>query len=642
MNDNKPAATAALAQTQEPAVSGASPSVLHQPGVAGVDFSVSARATLADARRPYERKQGDPIYRPLKIFTLDPSIPRLDGAIEVLKVPYEKLAPGPVGAIFEVDNDDGFQRNQRVNLDDPLIVMNDGIDPTPSDPRFHQQMVYAVASSVYAAFRTALGRHVTWSFPSRTPGSHARLILRPHALRDTANAYYDPHAGEVCFGFFRSGASVKGRNLPRSWVFTSLSHDIVVHEVTHALLDGLRAQFAVPTNADVLAFHEALADLVAVLQHFSYRHMLEVAIAKSRGSLQLAPLLTELAWQFSQTQEGNHQGNAMRSAVDDMRHGRRTHYGEHSAPHALGAVLVAAIFEAFTTVYARKTRRFIQLATGGSGLLPEGELSPHLVEILAEEASALASHFLSVCIRAVDYCPPVDLTFGEYLRALVTADHALVPDDKWLYREALIDAFRMRGIYPPQVPNLSEDALLWRSPEDELPACAALSFAVLEFRGDPSEPSGPEELRRQAVELGKFVTGGNRARLFGLMRPEEARRRGIEVGLPTVESIRTTRRVGPSGQIVFDLVAEITQTRVVRTEEGGQAPFYGGATVIFDPEGRIRYVIAKGVNSKDREDCQRRFMSSDHGRQLWGRSDDGRLVPTPNAFRLIHSGREFV
>ncbi|HEY5893625.1 MAG TPA: hypothetical protein VIT91_10380 [Chthoniobacterales bacterium] len=31
-------------------------------------------------------------------------------------------------------------------------------------------------------------------------------------------------------------------------------------------------------------------------------------------------------------------------------------------------------------------------------------------------------------------------SFGEYLRALITADFDLVPDDRWAYREALIDA----------------------------------------------------------------------------------------------------------------------------------------------------------------------------------------------------------
>ena len=47
-----------------------------------------------------------------------------------------------------------------------------------------------------------------------------------------------------------------------------------------------------------------------------------------------------------------------------------------------------------------------------------------------------------MCIRALDYCPPVDLTFADYLRGLITADADLVADDDWHYRVAIIEAFR--------------------------------------------------------------------------------------------------------------------------------------------------------------------------------------------------------
>ena len=41
---------------------------------------------------------------------------------------------------------------------------------------------------------------------------------------------------------------------------------------------------------------------------------------------------------------------------------------------------------------------------------------------LSAEAERTASHMLRICIRALDYCPPVDVTVGDYLRALITAD----------------------------------------------------------------------------------------------------------------------------------------------------------------------------------------------------------------------------
>ena len=59
--------------------------------------------------------------------------------------------------------------------------------------------------------------------------------------------------------------------------------DIVAHETTHALLDGLHGRFIEPSNPDALAFHEAFADLVALFQHFTFPDVLRHQIARTRG-----------------------------------------------------------------------------------------------------------------------------------------------------------------------------------------------------------------------------------------------------------------------------------------------------------------------------------------------------------------------
>ena len=66
-----------------------------------------------------------------------------------------------------------------------------------------------------------------------------------------------------------------------------------------------------------------------------------------------------------------------------------------------------------------------------------------------------------ICIRALDYCPPNDITFGDYLRALITADLDIAPEDETGYRLALIEAFRARGIFPNRVNTLSIESLRW-------------------------------------------------------------------------------------------------------------------------------------------------------------------------------------
>lgn len=617
-----PQATAAVAQSR-----GGSPDapadLSPPPAGAHVEFCTGKGIERAAQIVPYERQKGDPIYRPLRIYALDASASRLEGAVALVNVPYEQLEPGPVGALFEVSNRDGRRDvdYQKLDLDDPRVMIRSGLSPTPSEPRFHQQMVYAAASTVYAAFQRALGRDLTWGFDAREPGRPSRLLLRPYAC-DDRNAFYLKEDGEVCFGYYQSDEEPRGRNLPRGFVFTALSHDIVVHEVTHALLDGLRAHFTFPTNPDVLAFHEAFADIIALLQRFSYKDVVLTALRRCWGRVDQSELLLGLARQFGETTGSP---GPLRKAFDPE--GSVLRYNPAREPHELGEVLVRAVFDAFTTVFQRKTERYVRIATRRSTILAEEELSTDLQTVLVEEATQLASQFLSICIRAIDYCPPVDIEFGEFLRAVLTADYDLVPDDPWRYREAWIDAFARRGIYPKGVMTLSEESLLWCPPEIGLPHVPGLTFAELQFKGDPGRPADVDELRRQANVLGRFVAQPALLRYFGLAAP------GGEVGKPCIESIRSSRRVGPDGQIVFDLVAEVTQKRTVRGSRGS-FDVYGGATVILGPDAQIRYVIGKGVRNEEAADEQRSYIDG-RGRPFW-RRDQGRLVPEKQLFRFLH------
>lgn len=581
---------------------------------------------------PYERTPDDPLHRPLWIYALDPAASRLEGAATLLAVPYEPLEPGPKGALFTVDSYDSTAgvRYRSVDLEEPSLLIRSGCAPSPADPRFQQQMVYAVCSSVYAAFQKALGRPLEWGFsaPPDTDGRR-RLRLRPHA-GEMANAFYSPRAGELRFGYYRAGEGTIGRNLPHGYIFTSLSHDVVAHELTHALLDGLRAHFLTPSGPDVLAFHEGFADLVALLQKFSYESVVREAIRRSRGELGRSELLTALARQFGHTAG---LGRPLRSAVelDERGEVRAPLYDDTLEEHALGSVLVSAVFEAFLTVFRRRTELLMRLASGGTGVLPGGELPADLQAALAAEASRLAARFQSVCIRALDYCPPVDLQLGEYLRAVLTADHDLVPEDRWGYREAWVDAFARRRIYPPQVPSLAEDALLWQPPERAIPPDPELGFARLAFQRTPE----PAELRRQAGVLGRMVL--THLDQFGMATNGHPRLRGDVVERPVVHSLRPASRVGPDGQVVFDLVAEVTQTRHVQDEHGG-FDFLGGATVIVGPRGEVRYLIAKNVLNEERLERQRRYLRGP-GRRFWARAAGGRWHAEPELFRALHEGK---
>ena len=134
-------------------------------------------------------------------------------------------------------------------------------------------------------------------------------------------------------------------------------------------------------------------------------------------------------------------------------------------PHERGGFLVAAVFDAFVTIYERRTADLIRLARRSSSPGDDVDLPPELVDRLADEAAKAADHVLRMCVRALDYLPPVALRFGEYLRAIITADNDLVPEDPLRYRVAFVEAFRKRRITVPGCISVAPDSLLWAPPD---------------------------------------------------------------------------------------------------------------------------------------------------------------------------------
>lgn len=594
------------------------------------------------------REPASPKTRKLRVFAFDPTLD-LDLETSVfnhatVSIPWEGLQRGPVGnylEVVDVDPPSGCAYDP-VDLDDPRLLAQQGAAPSEGNPQFHQQMVYAVAMRTITNFEQALGRVALWAerkIPPQKEGGNwrtdfvPRLRIYPHALRE-ANAYYSPERKALLFGYFPASRTDAGKNLPGGMVFTCLSHDIIAHETTHALLDGLHPRFAEPSNPDVLAFHEAFADVVALFQHFSFPEALRHQIARTRGDLSQQNLLGELAQQFGQALG---QYGALRDALGSVdpetkkwtrREPDSDDYLRATEPHDRGAVLVAAIFDAFLAIYQHRSRDLFRLATRGTGVLPEGEIPPDLVDRLADEAAKTAQHVLNICIRGLDYCPPVDVTFGEYLRALITADSDLVPVDPHNYRIAFIEAFRRRGIYPEGVRTLSVESLRWnRSIHlEELPRLDDLL--------DPADPDDRLDVtwdrradRRQAYKQSSrncylfwrwaqknLLTDERRRRDMGLAWEEEgpdtlARNKKGEVATE-IHSVRPARRIAPDGSFDTDLVVEITQRRREPYDRDrsafGHFQFRGGCTLLIDLQNRsVRYCIRKDVLNQRRLEQQR-------------------------------------
>lgn len=598
-----------------------------------------------------------PSVRPLNVYAFDPSAGRFVGNYMRASVRYEELKPGPLGERLAVIDYDGTSKTfyKPVDLNDPRLLVGGGLAPSETDPRFHQQMVYAVASETLQRFEFALGRSIHWRGTKRSNnaapvprGASLCLNLFPHAMCQ-ANAFYSPEAHGILFGYFRASRTQPGRNLPGQTIFTCLSHDIIAHETTHAIVDGIRGYFTEPTNIDVPAFHEAFADLAALFSHFAHKEVLLDTLQKTGGRLfdfQLKPEaetdpaggtpviqaqlakdnpLIALAMQFG---EASGLRGGLRSAL-----GTRPNSNEiqtKTEPHDRGSILVAAVFDAYFTIYTRRTSDLFRIFRAGGGTVGHADLPVPLAGRLATEASRTAEQFFVICARALDYCPPVDITFGDFLRAVLTADLDLHPEDPDGVRDALMEAFRLRGIVADGAASFSEDSLFWPKVErGKLPNVEGLQF------GDPNGLT-----KREKDINGKVLRAYAKANaeLLGFDRAAG------EIAAP---SFHPMFHMGQNGGLFVNMVVELVQTsRKPFGEFGaGDFPMRNGVTLLISqdpphagvrPAPRIRFVITK-LHSLEREERVRTYYLAT------GRSSEADFQKKGDArfqidFGLLHAG----
>jgi hypothetical protein len=615
--------------------------------------------------------------RRLRIYALDPSYALQQSTVVLsqitLEVPWDPdLKPGPVDEYLEVIDYDPASKcfYEPVDLNDRMLVVQDGLSPSAGNPRFHQQMVYAVARKTIDIFESALGRRVFWTGPPLGEWNKGtidketlkkyrgaaedkvfvqRLRIYPHAMRQK-NAFYSQRKGALLFGYFPSEDEDRFGD---EVVYSCLSYDIVAHETTHAILDGMNRTLVYPTNPHVLAFHEAFADIVALLSRFQMKEIVASQIAATRGNLSSANILGQLGREFgmgtgqfqslraylgrymeefkpvtrrdpiSRYATDEEVAEAVKGAESSPTY-RRTTVWEKAVPdprklesaedaHDRGAILVAAVYGALVSIYETRAANLLRLAETAVGKGRSNRLPAELVDLFAQQLTRSAAQVLHMCIRAIDYLPPTDITFGEYLRAILTADFDLVGDDPLHYRVSFIESFRNWGIKVPDVQSASEDSLLWQklNPGPYITECNQLAAMLADFVQEDFQYASS---RRDSFR----VTHKWRWQIFDWLketfvkRPGFDRLFGLDLSLPNakfyVRALRRVERIGTGGRPMPQAVLQITQTRSV-TEEGETSVFgdrkpfvMGGATLIVNTSSPgIDYVILKDVTSKGRD-----------------------------------------
>ena len=223
-----------------------------------------------------------PPERWMTVIAQDPSVTK-DGHILMARVavPAEDLRDGPVGYRVQVVDYDSTSRRflgahaLPANYEAEPKAWREGRPSLVTDTRFHAQNAYALVMKTLSRFEFALGRRIGWSFDTH------QLKIAPHGMAD-ANAFYSPEIEGLVLGYFDVPASTAGTSPARrrrrpeaTRVFTCLSHDVIVHETTHALLDALRDRYMDPSTPDQGAFHEGFADVVALLSVFALPEVVE-------------------------------------------------------------------------------------------------------------------------------------------------------------------------------------------------------------------------------------------------------------------------------------------------------------------------------------------------------------------------------
>lgn len=489
-------------------------------------------------------------------------------------VSYDPSSAGPGPEFRLLDLNGRFKDRFEKASDAALIASND----------FHAQNAYAIAARTLAEFEAALGRRVPWDFPGH------QLYVVPHG-EIRANAYYSPDRRALIFGVVP--------DLNGQTAYSCLSHDIVAHETTHAILDGLRPGYFNPSLPDQGGFHEGFADVVALLSVFSVPEVVQLGLGPvvengvikaeevTRPKL-MDSVLVKLAEQFGEAIHGKH-GRPLRESVKLPPGAWWRNSPDYTEVHNRGEILVAAIANCLLDMWIGRLKVLLNTGQGSR-------------QLAGEEGAKAAEHLLRMCIRAIDYCPPVEFEFEDFLDAVIWSDEQIAPDDEHGYRKAILDNFARYDIHRPPQHAIDVTKLAIRPRYDRF------NFAAL--RSDPDE-------------VFRFIWENDE--LLGLSLAFETR----------VDAVRPAVRVGPDGFVLQETVVTYTQQVVGPAEELASlsldpmfryrtttdtlaipaqldpktnVQMYGGGAIIFDQFGRAKLHLNKPLLDWRRQSARLAYL----------------------------------
>jgi hypothetical protein len=469
-------------------------------------------------------------------------------SIRKLKLPCESyLGAGPTSARVAVvdyngDLDQTFAPVQVLSKGDGFAVGRISVRNLEKNFKFHQVSVWATVMRTLRILESerVFGRPIPWAFEG------GRLLILPHAGY-WENAYYDRGTGALHFFYFEDR---KGNP-----VYTCLSHDIVTHELGHAVLDGLKPYYNEVSSPDTAGFHEYFGDAVAMISALTQREIAVLAAGDAPRKLSGDNLVAKIASQFGSALYGNAARDYLRNADNDH---DMDHVKGDWEEHHYSTVLTGAFYDVLQGFYEKEVKR-----------IKVERMAPRINGQICVAALINAADYTTrIMLRALDYCPPVDVSYEDYARAILRADEVAYPLDPRDYRGMIRTILEKRkiigkgkkarkGVYEP---------CNARFHEYDIDALSATPTNAYQFIDENREELGiPRTVNFEVTNL-------YRTRKISSDRYYPPR----EVVLEFVWSEEVPLRGGTYGDL-----------------SGSSMPLWCGGTLVFDSNGNILHYVLK-------------------------------------------------
>jgi hypothetical protein len=406
----------------------------------------------------------------------------------------------------------------------------------PNTPEFDLVNAFYYATFTLRMIERYAHRVIPYSFPA------PRLRIDPH-VGNQANAFYSEQ--DQMLGF-HTYTLMNGEE--RS---TAQSADIVTHEMAHAVLDGMRDLYNESFGLGSRAFHESFGDITAMLVALHDDSLIQRLLDWTKGDLRTSNFVSEIAEQLAANlyddehiaEHSSYLRNAFNNLkaddFDDLPYIPKdpvANLGRQE--HNYSRLFTGAIYDIFVGVY-------------------EALREDHYPVIAIHRARDVVGHLI---ILAIELAPVGEFDFADMARALLSADAIHCGG---CFRDVLAHVFDDRAILSTLEvqKHLNELSSL---PDVTLPASINHALASAQFLEETLLPALNIQPERELIPLSTYRNSEGQAFM-------------------TFYEIRSLQLNGDT----------------YGNFNGSTVDLFGGLTVMFDADERLRSVCYRPVTAED-------------------------------------------